>query len=247
MPPKIVVAAVQRSGSTMICDDMTRTGVLGRPEEWFLSWQSRSGCDWSAELEAVRQRGTTDNGVFAVKLMANQLAGTDRRLATFLPAARGTHPHLLRFLNSEETTWVWVRRRDTLAQAISHYLAKQSGVYHIRKSNAGFLPGAAVFEPTFREKTAGEPPYDFAAILREWHILAQHEMVWQQFFDLNAIAPTVFWYEDLVALDAGPVIASLVRLARPDGDPSKRNIAKLPPERNDTIRARFLADLFRAH
>jgi len=73
-PKLIVICATQRCGSTMVVEDMRATGVLGVPEEYFIPWKtSNEDIDWSQQLRQIEKKSSTDNGVAAVKIMANQL------------------------------------------------------------------------------------------------------------------------------------------------------------------------------
>ena len=84
-----LVCATPRSGSTLVCQALTDTGVAGRPEEYFEGVDDRSILDhlgergigdepqqrsplWSRAaydryLEWAMDAGTTPNGVFAAK------------------------------------------------------------------------------------------------------------------------------------------------------------------------------------
>lgn len=241
---KIVVCATQRSGSSMVCEDLARTRVLGWPEEWFLPWRPNPDKDWQAELDAVYAKGCTPNGVFSVKIMANQLKAVDQCLGTFIEGGGGSHPHLLAQFSG--ASWVWVRRRDTLGQAISHFLAQKSGVYHVNTQKTEFRRGSSVHAERFDEVVGDEVPYDFQAINKEWHILKQHDFVWEQFFAANRIDPLVIWYEDASEHPVGSQVAEHAGFG-PVSDAEHRAYGKLPSGRNDVIRERFIADLFMRH
>ena len=93
-----LVAATERSGSTLLCELLAGTGVAGRPEEYF-EFLSASGrvrqpreyfppdadpeilellaplapplppVPWEQRVADARARGTTPNGVFGSKMM----------------------------------------------------------------------------------------------------------------------------------------------------------------------------------
>ena len=63
----------------MICSDISSTGVLGHPNEYFINvidlWQKKD--DKVKIVEAIDKigiRSSTDNGVQAVKIMSNQIS-----------------------------------------------------------------------------------------------------------------------------------------------------------------------------
>ena len=86
-----LVAATQRSSSTLLCRALADTGVAGRPEEYFLTgppeafppgwkfWeeglfaQPHGEMDRESYLDLVFRLGTTSNGVFGAKLMWNNV------------------------------------------------------------------------------------------------------------------------------------------------------------------------------
>lgn len=236
---QIVVCATQRSGSTMICEDLTNAG-LGRPEEWFLSWNPEARMNWAAELETVKARGTTPNGIFAAKLMADQLRNVDACLSGFTaPETSGPYPHLRSLFRN--AIWVWVRRQDTVDQAISHYMAQKRGFYHAVSRTSGFVPGSAVTIDRLDERDT-EVAYDFEAIHSEWAKIERDNLIWRYFFDRTGISPLLIWYEyapENAALTVAPYFEVTV-------DPKPRNLVKLPSRRNDDLKSRFLADLFAA-
>jgi len=237
---QIVVCATQRSGSTMVCEDITNSGILGKPEEWFLSWNPEQKKDWQSELDAVKAKGSTENGIFSVKLMANQLRHVDACLSGIIePGSDGPYPHLRGLFR--DAVWVWVRRQDTVDQAISHYIAKKRGVYHTVEKTSGFVPGSSVTTKGFKDK---DIPYGFQEILSEWSRVERDNLVWNSFFDETGISPYVIWYEHAPKNAAVGVAAHFWMDRQIETKP--RNLVKLPSRRNMEIRKRFLADLFAA-
>ncbi|CTQ32728.1 Stf0 family sulfotransferase [Jannaschia rubra] len=233
----IVVCATQRSGSTMVCEDMERLG-LGRPEEHFLPWTLEEDRDWRRALDNLRETASR-NGILAVKVMANQMRTIDCRLSAFTaPLSQGPFP----FFRSafRDADWLWVRRRDTVAQAISHFLARRSGVYHVVRRNTGFVPGASRLEG--HATAVPEVEYDFEQLLTEWHSIQGQTLFWSELFREASINAKVITYEDY---DQGDLMAWArdrgLRVGSPDKD---RNLSKMPSQRNEAMRRRFLADLF---
>lgn len=225
----------------MVCEDMVRTGVLGHPNEYFAPFRPDAGKDWQAELAALRERGATPNGVTGAKLMANQLASVERCLATFCEPGAGTHPHVLSAFR--DAKWVWVRRRDTLGQAISLFLAEQSGIYHVAAGESELKRGASVHLSNFDERTAGDVTYNYEAILQRWNWFRTQDFRWDRFFALNQLEPLVIYYEDAAQETVAGQIAEFAGVPLTNlGGP--RAYVKLPSARNDVVRERFLADLF---
>jgi LPS sulfotransferase NodH len=81
---------------------------------------------------------------------------------------------------------IWLKRRNMVARAISHFRAKRTGVWGM--------------SPAQREARTGDAPgFDLAEI----HILNRigsfQESLWQLFFQRQKVDPYVVIYEDLVA------------------------------------------------
>jgi len=126
----VFVCGTQRSGSWFLSGLLHATGVAGRPHQWFGEETERANrAAWRSDgfegyVADVLGAGTTPNGVFACKLMRPELD----RLLEQLPAAAGDAEALARVF--PEPRFVWLRRRDVLAQAVSWSKAIQTGRFH---------------------------------------------------------------------------------------------------------------------
>ncbi len=171
-----IIASTPRSGSTLLARTLGETGVAGRPAEYLngeLAAQlgARTGATNLVELlQAVMRLRTSPNGVFGLKLHWIQLEGV--LLAAGLDPARALRP---------SPRWIWMRRRDTLRQAISMVRARQTGAWH------STVPATA------------EPAYRGAAIARALTSLVAKDAAWQAYFEERGVEPCVVWYRDLVA------------------------------------------------
>ncbi|HKP17458.1 MAG TPA: Stf0 family sulfotransferase [Gaiellaceae bacterium] len=167
-----VVCGTQRSGTWLLCGLLASTGAAGRPHEWFSPVTARPARDqWQVDteddyLEAVLRAGTTDNGIFGVKVMWNDVG----RLEQALP--RLPDPH-----------YVWLRRDDVVAQAVSWALAGQSGLYH-EWDGAG---------------PQREPPFDRKEVDGFVQLVKAHTAGWAEWFRNRGIEPLLLRYEDLLA------------------------------------------------
>lgn len=176
------ICCAARSGSTLLCDLLRRSGKMGVPEEYLnpehlaaemaprLGAQSSDGTVVAATyLRELIRRRTTPNGVFGIKVLWSQAE-------RWLPSS--TFRGLM-----ARSDLIWLRRRDVLAQAISLVIAQQTQVWHHRDA-AGPRP---------------EPFYDAEAIRRVLGAILSEEWAWGRFFEANQEQPTVVWYEDIVA------------------------------------------------
>lgn len=239
---QVVVCATQRSGSTMVCEDLSLIGC-GHPNEYFLKWKPKKGVDWARELDAIVEKHSVDDR-FAVKIMANQLRDIDACLATFLEAS--DFPRFAHFATAfKDALWVWVRRSDLLGQAISHYVAMNTGTYHAIRRKIGFIPGRSKPLSTISYR---DVPYNFDKIVREWNTFMHQDLLWSEFFRQNGIEPVVVNYEEAVE-EAGR-LKYLARIAGLTGtelcDPlPARNLLRMPGGINEELRARVVEDLFK--
>lgn len=174
-----VIATSPRSGSTLLCTLLRSSGVAGWPQSWFRE-QNRAefAADWqvdpqdaAAYLRAAIEAGTRGTGIFALRMMWGSLAEVE--------------PWLGRGLNRiNPLQWVWLERRDKVAQAVSRHRAETSGIWHLGIEEAEF-PKA--------------PCYDFAAIHRYLTEAEGDAAGWGAWFAEQGVAPLRIFYEDLAA------------------------------------------------
>jgi LPS sulfotransferase NodH len=233
----LLVCATPRSGSTLLCALLDGTGVAGRPQEFFerlsssgLPRQPREyfeGVEDPKLLELLAptdpgapdpgdpipqalELGTTDNGVFAAKLMWTHLLDLGGRLGrpsdVTLLAERFPDPH-----------YVHVRRRDKVAQAVSLWRAVQTRAWRAGEVTEN---GNAVYHAGAIGYLAGQ--------------LSDHDDAWRTWFAANGIQPLTIVYEELSAdthaatsavldhLGAGPATIPEPPLRRQGDDRSAR-------------------------
>lgn len=96
-------------------------------------------------------------------------------------------------------TWSFVhlRRRGIVRQAISHVVARLTGEWRSLAPASG----------------AGTPPYDEAVVLASARRLSDVTVLWEAFFSAHRLAPLRIWYEDLVEAPER-VCAEVARFAR---------------------------------
>jgi LPS sulfotransferase NodH len=213
-----LVCATPRSGSTLLCESLRKTGVAGNPLEFFEAlpetgvprcpldylaglddpealglvagappsaappYSDLRGCaDYAEHLARVRASGTTPNGVFGAKIMWAHLVDLGRQLGSDDLAA----------LVDEQfgrPRFVWVRRRDTVRQAVSLWRAMQTQSW--RAEN---------------EPAAGEPRYSYAALRHLVELLTAHDHAWERFLGDRRHVLTLTYEE--IASDIGHAVA----------------------------------------
>jgi trehalose 2-sulfotransferase len=161
---------------------------------------------YAEHLERVRVWGTTPNGVFGAKIMWNQV-GHLATLADEDPACRGLpYAELLDHLFARPR-YVWVRREDTVRQAVSLWRAMQTRFWR------------AEVEPPVARPGGPEPQYSYPALRHLIGVLHDDDGAWARFFAAFAVPPFTLTYEQLAADLEGMVRTTLeyLGIAPPDG------------------------------
>jgi LPS sulfotransferase NodH len=210
----VFICGVQRSGTWLLAHLLRSSGAVGYPGEFFSPDDARRFREqWGVSrfedyLGHVFEVGTSSIGVFAAKLMWNyfeQFMFQIRRLTSEyerpdLEVITSVFP---------APQFVFIRRDDVLAQAVSWSKAAQTGQY-------------AAHQP----KT-GEAVFDFDHIdgLREL-VLVQNG-AWHRWFARHAIEPFEITYEELCANQLGVTLRTLSFL---DLEPLTDATIEPPPE-----------------
>jgi trehalose 2-sulfotransferase len=251
-----LVCATPRSGSTLLCEALKDTGVAGNPLEFFEAvpetgeprrpldylrgledaealgliahapphpppWYSdvREVEDYDEHVARVRAWGTTPNGVFGAKIMWAHLGDLGRRLGT-----GDLHALVDRLFDCPRL--VWVRRADTVRQAVSLWRAMQTQSWRAENETA-----------------CGEPRYSFAALRHLVEQLEAHDAAWERFL-AGATGPVLaLTYEDIAADPGTAVRRTLVHIggeaAQVGSLPAMRRQAD---ERSDAWAERYARD-----
>ena len=167
------ICTAPRSGSNLLCQFLTSTGLIGKPLEYFNTSARRALNDPSYpdtpsdQILQILTTGATPNGVYGVKLFMYQHS-------VIMPVVDWSQalPNL---------SYVYLERRDRLGQALSWARAIQTSQYRST------------------QPVVGEPRYD-AALIRELRdaIDSEHTQ-WSIFFASRNFEPLRIAYEDLVA------------------------------------------------
>jgi len=199
-PQSYIICATPRSGTTLLCDLLTDTGVAGRPDSFFRSqsilwWADYLGvpvADWTdpyefdqAYLNAVLQEGSRGTPVFGMRLMWEHVDYLSKRLAAFYPGLSGDIDRFHAAFGS--ICFVHLSREDKVAQAVSLIKAEQTGLWH---SNV---------DGTERErlKPGQSPVYDAQAISEQAAEYERQDAAWLEWFDHQEIEPLRITYEAL--------------------------------------------------
>lgn len=241
MPPPAayILCTSPRSGSTLLCALLRDSGVAGHPKSYFHrpslpEW--RTGLDLAQDAartdifaEATRQgRGNTD--IFGLRLQRNSAPFFFAQLREMHPAAQTDVQALTAQFGP--TRYLYLQRKDKVAQAVSLVRANQSGLWH-RNADGSEL-----------ERTA--PPqdlqYDPDAIAEEIETLTTFDTEWQAWFDAENITPLRLDYDTLSADPAGTLARTLDFLGLPRIAHVNPAVTRLADATNAEWIARFRAD-----
>jgi trehalose 2-sulfotransferase len=224
-----LICATPRTGSSLLCGLLDSTGIAGHPEsyfrapseqEWAACWGIAGPSDgrfsYAGYLQAAITAGSTGNGVFAARIMWGTLGEVAAKLAPVYPDLAGPDLALLNRAFGR-TRFVYLFRRDVVAQAVSLLRAEQTNVW--------FETGPARHEPE------QEPRFDLDQIQERVQLIEEHNTAWRQWFTSARIQPHLVQYEDLAATPISVARGVLSFLG-----------LQLPAGREITVQHRRLAD-----
>jgi LPS sulfotransferase NodH len=191
-----VICTAPRTGSTLLSAALRSTGIAGRPAEFFDiyphhedHWRKTLGItDESTYFDKVVAAGSSPNGVFGLKLHWHQIPALRPRLG--LPP--GTEdPHVADPLDGllrqrlGPVRYLWLRRRDLVAQGISYCLAAMTSEWRRVRGQTG--PA----EPR-------DIAYSYRQVDRHVRLVEGYEAGWVDYFRRMRIPALVLVYEDFV-------------------------------------------------
>lgn len=235
---KIILCSTQRSGSTMIVEDMRNTGILGNPEEYFIKWQSLSNnMDINEEIDLLYKNGSKGD-VFSIKVMANQI----KKVNTLLSNSS-------KFNNIKElfqgASWVYIKRNDSIKQAISRYIASVTKVNHaVDNVNVNHFAGNLL--KTGHENYNSDVDYDFSKIFQEFCNVKKENIFWEYFFKQYEIEPLELTYELYATYNAYEHIEEILKFVKIDSKPAimERKLKKLSNKVNEEFEWQFKKDIY---
>lgn len=209
--PSYWLCTTPRSGSSVLGDALTHTEVAGRPTEYlnrrfwpdlFRRFEVTAATDY---LDRVVTETATPNGVFGTKVMLDaDMAPTFDALRERLgePGLKDAEAVTRAFPNLK---FVYLTRRDKVAQAVSYCRAQQSGVWRRYHGD----------EP----EPEGDAAFDYGAVHAQVQALTLREVRWQTFFSELSARPHTVVYEDLVGEPEATVrgILAFLELEPPPG------------------------------
>jgi trehalose 2-sulfotransferase len=189
-----LICATPRTGSYLLCDALTATGVAGKPTEYLLpGYRSHWSDQWGVSTyrdyhDRVLADGTTPNGVFGAKVHAAQLLDFLQRATGQARVGNEDRPAVVEAW-FPRPRYIWLRRRDAVAQGVSWSKACQTRLWW--DTDAPPAPPLGVPAPDMLR-------FDYGFIERSMYSLSEWDGVWRTYFDATDVQPLTVWYEDLV-------------------------------------------------
>jgi trehalose 2-sulfotransferase len=191
-----LLCSTPRTGSTWLCGLLESSGVAGHPASYFRKADEHRFADqwglsgardkplWYGEfVTAAVAAGTTDNGVFAARVMWGTLDEILDRLGTVYSTLERHDLDLLERAFGG-LRFVYLRRHDTVAQAVSWFRAEQTDVWHRTED----------LDPPGPEH---QPRYDFEALDQLVRTIHTNNAAWEHWFTTVGIPPHRVLYEDV--------------------------------------------------
>lgn len=185
-----IICTTHRSGSNLLCELLIRTGVAGKPDEYFYTgffpklFDRFNSDNFEEYLPAVVDANTTPNRVFGVKMMGGDYFHDFIEQFRQLPSYRDQNITSAEMLADwfPDLRYIWLTRRNKVRQAVSFIKATQSGVW---RSD----------HPPVSNKNKN-PTYNFKVLDRQVSKLSYEEALWQDYFDESGVTPLTLVYED---------------------------------------------------
>ncbi|MFG3662391.1 Stf0 family sulfotransferase [Streptomyces sp. NPDC047706] len=194
------ICATPRTGSSLLLGLLESTGVAGRPQAYFRApdeplwadrWQilrsDQGDFEYVDYVQAALAAGRTENGVFGAKLMWGTLDEVVDKLGKGYPHLGGQDVALLNRAFGR-TRFVYLRREDVLAQAVSWLRAEQTDAWYI--GGNGEIGGG-------NGGSGQMPSFDSTRIDELMQTIDEHNAAWEAWFTSNGVEPLQVRYEEL--------------------------------------------------
>lgn len=243
-----VICTSPRSGSTLLCDMLTASGVAGNPDSYF---HRPSIADWLdglslAPVSAMPERqvlrmifraamteGSLKTGMFGLRLQRDSFDFFIQKLAVLHPKQTSDVERFRAAFGP--TSFIHLTRLDKIEQAVSLVKARQTGLWHR-------APDGTELE---RLSPPREPVYDTDEIQAGHEELSALDHEWKTWFARESVTPLRITYE---ALSADPIgilrrVLGHLGLDRVEAQDVKPGVAKLADEVSRNWVARFRAEV----
>ena len=190
----------------------------------------------AAVLRAAIARGRSDTGVFGLRLQRPSFGFLMGQLARIYPSAQTDADRIEAAFGS--TAFIYLKREDKVAQAVSFVKAQQSGLWHR-------APDGTEIERLSPPRT---PAYDALALRAAYDMFLSYDLEWEDWFATSKLRPLRLSYEAL-AEDPQEVLAKVLialGLTVPGIKNMTPGVAKLADDESRRWAARFKQELKKA-
>lgn len=235
----IILCATQRCGSTMIVDDFRGTGVLGKPEEYFIPWTAGNIENPIKVFQDILKISKTDNNVSTIKVMADQLEYIERQLEGIIEINSDgnsmTYPRCRELF--KDATFIRIDRIDSVSQATSRYIAKLTGKNHFVDSSSEYIPGNTIHSNKDYNSTI---TFDESALDEHVISIAKEKALWSKVMKEWGFEYTLsLSYEDCI--NDRSYLEKIMSNLDLTGDISERKIKKIGNEKNQEIIKKYIS------
>lgn len=233
-----IVASTRRTGSTMLCNLLQKTGVLGYPDEYIEEGLSvlteERMINPGYVLEEALKLNQTPNGVFGIKLHWSALERFNEAVFPNLDAEeRVLFENLL--CNSH---YIFLSRRNKIRQAISDWRAIGTRIFNINKNS----------KDSVRKQYGKRLQYDYVRLKRHLVNFVKRDQAWRNYFETNNIDPIEIVYEDFIKHPEEAIRTVLNHLSESCANPEfTPNTNRLSDGYTEEIYEQFVEDLEREY
>ncbi len=200
-PRSLLLCTTPRSGSTLVCALLRASGAAGWPESWYLErYRAEWAADWGiadasgaytprAYLSAAIRAGTGAGGTFGMRIQGITLSPLLAELAPLFPGAASDRALLERAFGP--CHFLYIHRRDDVAQAVSRLKAEVSEVWHLDGRENATPKAEAAYDADRLDAFRAEA--------------ASHNARWSAWFADQGITPETLVYEDFASAPAAHV------------------------------------------
>jgi len=194
-----LICATPRSGSSLLCNLMANTGIVGKNNSERISTDLIKSTDWNkVDLKEFFKKifgsTSTPNGVSGFKIQGHQIKNLVKELNKTHRYRKVSVNNIIKFF-PKNLKYIWLSRKDKVRQAISLSKVWKSGILFINK------------------KKKRRPPIDIAfdsgSIMGAVEKIREEEVIWRNFFEKNKIEPLKLEYEEVTRDFRGTLIKIL--------------------------------------
>ncbi len=246
-----VICTSPRSGSTLLCKLLARTGIAGKPESYFhrpsisawcngLGLEPDHACQEREQLAMVFRaaiaKGSLDTGMFGLRLQRHSFDFFLQKLAVLYPGLASDEERFHAAFG--RTAFIYLKRDRKIEQAVSYVKAEQTGLWHKAPDGRELERLAPPSQPVFDANRIRASVDQFTAYDRDW----------QCWFKTENITPLCLTYELLAGNPSAALqsILSHLELDPAAADGVRPDVAKLADSVNLSWVEQFTAEQDRA-